>query len=318
MDINKLENLNQGQIIDFFQSKNKPKGDLDVNLICTENNEALNYEDFFALKYSKVNNLYEFPNAKTLRFMHESDNVIIKREMNLMGWKFDVEFSDIPIFKLGINYLGHVNIKFEEEENSIKIFGEGSYDPGSKEKYLSKYDYSVINGFFVTALHSAKMHASKSDIRKLFSIVSCHPVCKKHKLMMKYIKSQIKAISFKSGEVKDYGTFLVEWAHKKREIMKNKEYEDLLIYVYLIEKFLNEPQINVIPHTGIRPTKEYIKGFFKDNEEYVDIRSLIETTKKYEQDYKDIIIEKLGEESQNIADPSIRHSASDHYNCKFF
>jgi hypothetical protein len=191
MDISKLGELVKDPENISLQTEMEPQGQL-------ENLTECDYTELFALNYSKVPGFYEH-NENVIRFKHESNNLITKFEgvFNEDSDKFDVEFSSESIFESGINYLGKINITISEETQiSVRVFGEGSYDPASPEKYLSKHSYTVLSGFIVTALYSAKKGASINFMKKIFEIIDCHPVCKSHKLMVEYMKSQIESACY--------------------------------------------------------------------------------------------------------------------------
>lgn len=311
----------------------RPKGE--INEIFN-----LNPRDFFNLKYESIRNLYETTN-NTLRLNHESDLTISKCEIPIKDLhEFGVEFSSQHFIESGINYLGRLHIKSPEgKESFVRIFGEGSYDPGSPEKYLSKHDYIITSVFIVTALFSAKRGASRNFIRKIFKIAESHPACIRHKLMMGFMEKQVEEACYDNVNSVNYSDYLRKWAQMNYRIMIKKEFEDLLTFVYVIEKVARnerdeehifpckaylkdlihnrgdvDNQIIAYAHENakvyIKPDTEFVKNFCR-LEECIDMRILEEEANKNDKEYKSAIARALENRNADIDEDRVENNEPD-------
>ncbi|OMJ88899.1 hypothetical protein SteCoe_2565 [Stentor coeruleus] len=336
MDIKQLQKLHHNPTNEHLQPEMRPKGNFEEILKCDD------YQEFFALNFCEVGNLYKAEKT-IIRFKHESDLIITKCEGPLKETiEFKVEFSSRNRFESGINYLGVIKITNPEEKQSfIRIFGEGSYDPGSPEKYLSKHDYTIINGFIVTALYSARRGAPKTFIDRIFQIIKCHPVCVKHNLMIEYMEYQINTACYNFEEPEGYEYFLKNWAEKNYQLMRNKEYEDLLTYIYLTHSFeekhifpcksyidalvTNRNARNEIiafaneePNVYIKPDLKFVQKFCKIKDKCIDMRILEEQAEFNDQKYREAIADVLRKRDEESSDPSIRNLTDLYYQCRIF
>ncbi|OMJ78027.1 hypothetical protein SteCoe_22270 [Stentor coeruleus] len=333
MDIDELtKHIRKARNSDLI-SIMRPIGEINHIIHC-------NFKDFFNLKNESIQNLYETVN-NTLRFNHESDLTISKCEIPLKDFlEFKAEFSSHHFIESGINYLGRIHIKNPEgRESIIRIFGEGSYDPGSSEKYLSKHDYIIASGFIVTALYSAKRGVPRNFIRKIFKIAESHPAIIRHKLMMGFMEKQIEEACYDYVNSGNYSDYLRRWAQINYRLMIKKEFEDLLTFVFVIEKVAcgkrDEEHIfpcksylrNLIDNRRdvdnqiityamenekvfIKPDIEYVKNLCR-LEECIDMRILEEEADKNDKEYKSAIAEALENRNEIINDDRTENNEPD-------
>jgi hypothetical protein len=213
------------------------------------------FKSLLELKLIEVQNLYK-ADKKTLKFRHDSNLVVSKFEGRIKDSpEFEVFLEKSTFFECGINYLGRLR-KVGQDYLYIRIPGEGTYDPASREPYLSKQDYAIITGFYSAALYALR-RGGLDTFEKIFKIFKLNKVYKNHKFLVMYMKYQIFKTFVEGQETKDYGLWLREDArYLKSELMK-KEYEDLTMYLNLFE---------LCEKTEIFPCQKYVKTLLETRE----------------------------------------------------
>ncbi|OMJ69873.1 hypothetical protein SteCoe_32286 [Stentor coeruleus] len=299
------------------------------------------YKDFFNLKLLEVQNLYR-ADKKGIRMRHESDNVISKCEGPLReSGDFEVDFDDKAFIESGINFIGRIRLTKNGRDTVVRVFGEGTFDPASREKYLSKHDYIVINGFCVVALYGCRRGAKEDFIARVFKLAKNSLSARKHPLMLKYMKYQIKTAAA-GTDSRDYGGFLRLWVDRNRKNMLKKKHEDLFNYTYTYDQFdkslilpcktyidllVKYRQVNhfliaftqLHPEVYLRPTTDYVKKLCGMSTTCIDLRELEESAQEIEDRYTQKIREAMAKRGGDSNDrPKLRDLATKYYNCCVF
>ena len=311
----------------------KPGIDIDGVIKC-------NPIEFFNLELIEVGNLYR-ADKKCIKFRHESNLVISKCEGDIKdALTFNGEFDSQSFTECGVNFLGRIRIVRPGMVTiPIKIFGEGSYDPGSRQTYLSKHDYIVINGLVVAALYSCKRGGTELFMKKLFRVCKQNFSIKNHLRLVQYMKYQIKAIIYQKIEPMDYATFLrIEIERPKRSILK-KEVEYFINYLYVVETF---ERIEVLPcknyiesleriRNPVHPILEYVKqdpqAYIRTDpkfigklfgERFIDMRDLEDLTYAIEKKYSKKIKDALENRGEVTSEANMEQLSQHYYKCSLF
>jgi hypothetical protein len=295
-----------------------------------------NYLEFFNLNLLEIGNLYRADN-KSIKFRHESNLVISKTKGTLLKkLVFDAKFEDEFFFENGVNYLGKIIIeKLERPTIALRVFGEGSYDPASTDPYLSKLDYSIISGFFVTALYSCRRGAEKDFIDTIFKVCMKNPSCITHNRLVEYLKYQIEKGIFDSQDPVDYSTYLGQHYETTEKDLLRKENEDYLTFLHLLKssnktkilpckKYFDALEKNrgnkqgVIkyakenPDVYIIPPPTLIERLYREN--FIDMRILEQNAKEYENLYAEKIRKAL-ENRPEITNSNMEELTKSYHSC---
>lgn len=256
MDINILKQYKNTISTTDLEGLMRPTSEFEDILKC-------NFKDLLELQLIEIPNLYK-ADKKTLKFRHDSNLVVSKFEGKIRETvEFEVNFDRVPFFECGINYLGRLRVV--GTKRYIRVFGEGSYDPASREPYLTRHDYVIITGFYCAALFALRK-GGEDSLRKIFKIFKLNKTCQNRKYLVSYMKYQIEETVIFKRISKDYGLFLKEDAKFLKHQLLRKENEDLVMYMNLFELCLK---------TEMFPSEKYINSLIRVRGDSVSSSPLI-------------------------------------------
>lgn len=230
-----------------------------------------NHKELLELQLIEIPNLYK-ADKKTLKFRHDSNLVVSKFEGKIKEQiEFEVVFDGVPFFECGINYSGRLRVT--GTNRYIRVFGEGSYDPASREPYLTRHDYVIVTGFYCAALFALRK-GGQDSLKKIFKIFKPNKTCQNRRYLVDYMRYQIEETILHKRISKDYGLFLKEDAKYLKHQLLKKENENLVMYLNLFELYLK---------TEMFPSEKYINSLIRTRGNKVsnsDILKFIESHKK--------------------------------------
>jgi len=128
--------------------------------------ELLKFEEY------RVPNLYSYDaKRKRFRFNYTDGDYIARTSDDVLGYNedFNVIFVDEPFVDWGMNFLGYIQVKFNDERNSsfkIMLPGERSYDPAGKSGEIGNECVDADQFNFILAVTAAQVMAATLGARE--------------------------------------------------------------------------------------------------------------------------------------------------------